>query len=89
MANAIATADRAGLGSRDQARRLPAEARRGLVGIRFERLRATAKAVDLLDGEDRRREPLKPQGSYVRARVSRPRLQIGRFRRCSLPALQQ
>ena len=27
-------------------------ARRGLVGIRFERLRATAKAVDLLDGED-------------------------------------
>jgi hypothetical protein len=47
MANAIATADRAGLGSRDQARRLPAEARRGLVGIRFERLRATAKAVDL------------------------------------------
>jgi hypothetical protein len=43
-------------------------ARRGLVGIRFERLRATAKAVDLLDGEDLRREPLKPQGSYVRAR---------------------
>jgi hypothetical protein len=43
-------------------------ARRGLVGIRLERLRATAKAVDLLDGEDLRREPLKPQGSYVRAR---------------------
>ena len=31
----------------------------------------------------------RPQGSYGRARVSRQRLQIGRFRRCSLPALQQ
>jgi hypothetical protein len=40
-------------------------------------------------GEDLRREPLKPQGSYVRARAGRPRLQIERFRRCSLPALQQ
>ena len=30
-----------------------------------------------------------PQGIYGRARVSRQRLQIGRFRRCSLPALQQ
>ena len=40
-------------------------ARRDPVGIRFERLRATAKAVDLLDGEDLRREPLKVQVSYV------------------------
>jgi hypothetical protein len=64
-------------------------ARRG-PGRRFERLRATEKAVD----PARWRGPaaasqLKPQGSYVRARVSQPRLQIGRFRRCSLPALQQ
>ena len=29
----------------------------------------------------------KPQGSYVRVRVSPPRLQIGRFRRRILPAL--
>jgi hypothetical protein len=46
-----ATANRARLGARDQARRLPADGptRCPLVGIRFERLRATAKAVDLLD----------------------------------------
>ena len=35
------------------------------------------------------RRPAQPQGIHGRARVSRQRLQIGRFRRCSLPALQQ
>jgi len=48
-------------------------------------------AFDLieLNGDDLRREPLKVQVSYVRARISPPRLQIERFHRCSLPALQQ
>jgi hypothetical protein len=63
-------------------------ARRGPVGIRFERLReprrpSTCSMVKTCGASRLSRK------AATFARVRRPRLQIGRFRRCSLPALQQ